>query len=135
MIDVVVVTGAVDISGANVRMNSIELFETIDKGMGITRVSGEYRATNNASQTGASFAGFALQAGVSGDWITSVRGGYMTFGPGLIESGAIYGVSTGNGAFGDITGLGTNDWVSQVGYGISDDVLFVNSVVTNTQRQ
>ena len=135
MSDIVVVTGSVDISGANVRFKTVQLYETIDKGMGLVNISGQGRWGDNATQTGANFDGVALQAGVSGDWITTVRGGNITLGPGTASSGELYGFGTGNGGIADITGLTTNNWVSVIGYGVNDDVIFVNPVVTNTQRQ
>ena len=140
IIDIGVVTGDVDISGSNVRIQSTLLFETINKGMSLVQISGAYRASNNATATGANFRSIALEAGVSGDFITSVRAGAMTFGAGLISSGELYGVGTGDGGFGNITGTGTDgfvvdDWVTIVGYGLNDDFIFINPLITNKQRQ
>ena len=105
IIDIVVVTGDVDISGSNVRLQSALLYETIDKGMSMVEISGAYRASNNATVTGANFRVISLEAGVSGDFITSVRAGAMTLGDGLTSSGVLYGVGTGNGGIGDLTGF------------------------------
>ena len=135
MSDIVVVTGSVDISGANVRMQSLQLYETVDRGRMLVNISGQGRLGDNSSRTGAIFAGMALQAGVSGDWISTVRAGNITLGPGTASSGEFFGFGTGLGGIADITGLTTNDWVTELGYGISDDVISLNPIVTNTQRQ
>ena len=133
--DITVITGDIDISGGSVRMRSVQLFETIDKGMSIVQISGTYRAGNNTSETGANFAGVAIQAGVSGEWVTSVRGGAITLGTGTSSTGEIYGMGTGNGGIANITGLTTSDWVTTVGYGVNDNFIFINPVITDTQRQ
>lgn len=135
MSDISVITGSVDISGNNVRMKALLLNETIDKGMSIVKISGEHRAGNNASETGAQFVGMTLQAGVSGDWVSVVNNGPMTLGTGLISSGALYGMGTGNGGIADITGLVSSNFVTVVGYGINSDFISINSTITNTQRQ
>ncbi len=135
MSDVIVVTGSVDISGAGVRTTSAQLFEQVDRGMSIVQISGFHRKGNSASQSGSQFVGFTLQAGVSGDWVTAIRAGNMTFGDGLITSGELYGMGTGDGGFASTTGLTTNEWLSVVGYGVNADFIFINPLITDTQRQ
>ncbi len=135
MSDIAVVTGSVDISGNRATMKSLLLSEAVDRGMIISRISGAYQMGNNTSQEDAWLAGMSLQAGVSGDWISTVIFGPMTLGTGLISSGALYGAGTGDGGIADITGLVSNNWVSVVGYGLNDDFIFINPIITNTQRQ
>lgn len=109
--------------------------ETVTAGQPVYLKSSDnkwWKTDSDDTEATAQVIGIALHAASANQPLAVQTGGLLTIGA-TIAAGVFYYVSNNAGGICPVADLGSNDWVSVVGYGSSTSVLVVHPLYTGKQ--